>query len=371
MARRENVFLRKDGRYEARYAKGRDRYGKLIYGFCYGKTYEEAKEKADCARNAMEGHNLSVPARGVVFAYYCDSWLSANMARLKTSSLIKYKRDMENHIIPYFGNRLPGEITSEEVMFFTRMLLEEKKLSIKTVRNILSVVHLVFAYIQGRTDQRFSIPKIIYPKMRKRTVRVLDEREEKKLILFLIDEMDLCKLGVYMALRTGMRIGEVCALKWRDISFKARTISVGHTAQRVLRQGSSECLKTVVAVGSPKTASSYRTIPLMPDMASLCSRFYPDNPETFVLTGTVQCMDPRMLQRRLKMYTKACRIDEVHFHTLRHTFATRCVEVGFDVKTLSEILGHSNINITMNQYVHPNIDFKRENMKRLKNGRYI
>ena len=104
----------------------------------------------------------------------------------------------------------------------------------------------------------------------------------------------------------------------------------------------------------------------MPDIAALCSRFPTKKPDAYVLTGTADCMDPRKLQRRLKQYVDACGIDGVHFHTLRHTFATRCVEAGFDVKTLSEILGHSSISITMDQYVHPNMDLKRENMSRLK-----
>ena len=104
----------------------------------------------------------------------------------------------------------------------------------------------------------------------------------------------------------------------------------------------------------------------MPDIAALCERFRPEDPEAFLLTGTARCMDPRKLQRRLKRYLEECGIPEAHFHTLRHTFATRCVEAGFDVKTLSDILGHSNIGITMNLYVHPDLDLKRENMSRLK-----
>ena len=156
-------------------------------------------------------------------------------------------------------------------------------------------------------------------------MRVLNENEEEILMKCLAREMNLDKFGIYLSLRTGMRIGEVCALRWRDI-------------------------------------------PLMPDIAKLCTRFYPGIPDAFVLTGTEQCMEPRKLQRRLKKYTEACKLKEVHFHTLRHTFATRCIEVGFDVKTLSEILGHSNVSVTLNQYVHPNMNLKRENMSRLKEG---
>lgn len=208
--------------------------------------------------------------------------------------------------------------------------------------------------------------EIIYPRERRKTVRVLDAQEEETLTLFLAEEMDLCKFGVYLALRTGLRIGEVCALRWSDISLRAHTLSICQTAQRIRRLDKGEHTRTELVIGEPKTDSSYRTIPLMPDLAALCRRFYPQNPDAYVLTGTGRCMDPRKLQRRLKEYTNRCRITEVHFHTLRHTFATRCIEAGFDAKTLSEILGHSDISITLNQYVHPNLEQKRENMSRLK-----
>ena len=179
--------------------------------------------------------------------------------------------------------------------------------------------------------------EITYPKSFRKNTRVLDEKEETALVQLLAREMDACKFGVYLALRTGMRIGEICALRWCDISFEAAAISVCHTALRLPRGnacqadpnrssaaagddgGALALSRTELVIGTPKSESSLRLIPLMPDIP-----------------------------------------------TLRHTFATRCVEAGFDVKTLSEILGHSNIGITMNLYVHPNLDLKRENMNRLK-----
>ena len=300
------------------------------------------------------------------FAYYCNSWLSANCTCLKISSFIKYERDIEKHIIPFFGSDLPCEITSEKVTAFTKMLLQERGLSPRTVRNILALFHSIFKYVKKKKGFRFQEPDIIYPRESRKTVRVLGEKEEERFIAFLAKEMDIFKFGVYMALRTGMRIGEVCALRWHDISFEAYTISICHTAQRIRSVDENTAAKTKVVIGTPKSESSRRIIPLMPDIAALCTRFRGTDPETYVLTGTNQCMDPRKLQRRLKGYTQICGMEEVHFHTLRHTFATRCVEAGFDVKTLSEILGHSNIGITMNQYVHPNINLKRENMSRLK-----
>lgn len=209
-------------------------------------------------------------------------------------------------------------------------------------------------------------PEIIYPKEGKRVVRVLNRKEEEELIRFLMKGMDLCRFGVYMAMRTGVRIGELCALRWRDISFETDTIFIRHTVQRIRSGEEAAGAKTKLLLGPPKSDSSDRTIPLMPDLEALCRVFYPKNPDHFVLTGTGRCMDPRKLQRRLKKYTEECGLEGIHFHTLRHTFATRCVEAGFDVKTLSEILGHADIGITMNQYVHPDMDSKRANMSRLK-----
>lgn len=301
-----------------------------------------------------------------VFGYYCDKWLAANKARLKESSYQKYRKDMENHIKPFWGECLPSEIVSEMVDRFTDMLLHEKKLSAKTVRDILTLFHSVFVSISRRTELKLNNLEIIYPKEHKKIIRVLNKKEEEILTLFLVREMDLSKFGVYIALRTGMRIGEICALRWGDISLQAETISINHTVQRLKNPDAAATAKTAVILDTPKSDSSSRTIPLMQDIKCLCSRFLSNNPEAFVLTGTTHCMDPRQLQRRLKSYVIACDIEKVHFHTLRHTFATRCIEAGFDIKTLSEILGHSNVSITMNQYVHPDLNLKRKNMNRLK-----
>lgn len=366
MAKGENVYLRKDGRFEARYVKGRDEKGKLIYGFCYGRTYGEAREKAERAGAAPGAQDSRPDREAYTFSHYCDSWLAVNAARLKPSSRARYQMDIENHIKPFFGTLQPYRIASETVDLFTQLLLQEKGLSPKTVRDILALFHSIFTYTGRRGGGKLPNLEIIYPKQPRKAIRILDEGEERRMMQFLVNGMDLSKFGVYIAMRTGMRIGEVCALRWKDISFEMRTISVRHTAQRIQNPNLQAKPRTEVVIGSPKSDSAFRTIPLMPDLETMCCRFYPDNPEAFVLTGNGRCMEPRKLQRRLKRYAVECGVDQVHFHTLRHTFATRCVEAGFDLKTLSEILGHSSVSITLNRYVHPNINLKRENMSRLK-----
>lgn len=303
----------------------------------------------------------------LIFSDYCDNWFLSNSSRLKPSSCAKYYVSIEKHIKPYFGKEQLCGITSEKVEDFTRMLIYEKKLSVKTVRDILVLFHSIFVYAGRRSEYVSSNFEIIYPRKRKKQIRILNEQEEKGLILYLADKMDLCKFGVYIALRTGLRIGELCALRWDDISMELLTISVSHTVQRVKNLDSTLYRKTKIIVGTPKSDSACRMIPIMPDIAALCRKFDCGNPKAFILTGTDECMEPRKLQRHLKSYLEECGISDVHFHTLRHTFATRCIEVGFDVKTLSEILGHASITITMNQYVHPDLERKRENMSRLKN----
>lgn len=371
MTQRQKFFRKMRRYYEERRFGEKNKGRSRVYGSYYRTDCSEAKGTTGYVKQRWKEFTVQIGQKEDTFDDYCDRWMASNQKCLKMSSLVKYGTDIENHIKPFFGNRLPSDITSETVDAFTQVLLVEKKLSVKTVRNILTLFHSVFTYIEKRSGQRLENLEVIYPKECKKTIRVLDEQEEKRLIEFLLQEMDLCKLGVYMAIRTGMRIGEVCALRRCDISFKDNTISVCHTVQRLKDLDEKGCAKTALVVGPPKSDSSFRTIPLMPDMENLCTRFLPKEPEAFILTGTVQCMDPRKLQRRLKKYTEICGIKEVHFHTLRHTFATRCIEVGFDMKTLSEILGHSNISVTMNQYVHPSLDSKRENMGRLKTVSYF
>lgn len=327
----------------------------------------------------MSGKEKAVCREKTVVSYFCDNWLSMNSSRLKRSSFVKYSGEIENHIKPFFGHRLPGEIAAEEIGVFSRMLLEEKKLSSGTVHSILILLHSILSYIKKCQGEAFEEPEIVYPKAKKRSARVLSEKEELRLTRLLFQKMEPCEFGIYLALRTGMRIGEICALRWCDISLESSLIFVRHTVQRLPRErgypkppdreelSARPCgIRTSLMLGTPKSDSSMRVIPLMQDVEALCRRFPHREPSAFILTGTGQCMDPRKLQRRLEKCAAACGMEGVHFHTLRHTFATRCVEAGFDMKSLSEILGHSNVATTMNLYVHPNLELKRENMNRLK-----
>ncbi|MGN0405220.1 MAG: tyrosine-type recombinase/integrase [Bariatricus sp.] len=362
----ENIYKRKDGRWEARYIKGRTLEGAARYGYCYGKTYQEVKNKVAKAKaESMSSLKLKEVKCGKLFGVYCEEWIRLKRSRVKDATYAKYEMILNKHIRQQFGNLEPEQITETVVEQFSFELLNEKGLSIKTVRDILAVFRSVWGYAV-RQNPSLKILEIVYPKEIRKERRVLSCEEQQIFVEFLYKSMDECKFGVLLALMSGLRIGEICALRWSDISIQDRIITVNHTMQRLKNMDGRDNQKTRIAISEPKSTSSARIIPMNRDMETLCRKWEVKNPSAFILTGKSEhYMEPRALQYRMKQYTKECGLEGVHFHTLRHSFATRCVEAGFEIKSLSEILGHSSTSITMECYVHSSLQLKRENMEKL------
>ena len=281
------------------------------------------------------------------FSALCDAWLLRKRDEIRESSYIKYRAILERHIKPRLGSRRLGGICTASVDAFTRELLETDGLSVKTVHDILSVLHSVLKDTEARRPAGALAVQIRYPKGKRRE-RVLTIEEQKRLVAYLLHPTDSCKFGLLLALYTGLRIGELCALRWSCIDLREQTIRIAATMQRLGGTGEG----TRIVIGAPKSDSSLRTIPLPAQIAVLCRHMQPADPEAYVLTGGPAYMEPRTLQYRLKRYTAACGLEGVHAHTLRHTFATRAIESGFELKSLSEVLGHATTAITMERYVH-------------------
>ena len=298
------------------------------------------------------------------FTFFCEEWLRLERGKVKESTYVKYGAVLKHHVLPKLGECLPPDITTRRLERFKQELLDEG-LAAKTVRDILTILHTVLKYAAAQYPGLFPAAEISYPKEQKKEVRILDPEEQRRFVAYLQEDMDACKFGVLLALFTGLRIGELCALKWENVSLKNRTVHVAATMQRLQDQAGTGSRRTKVVIGAPKSDTSIRTIPLTEKAARLCGQFDPHCPAAFLLTGTERFMEPRQLQRRLKKYTGDCGLAGVHFHTIRHTFATRCVEAGFELKSLSEILGHANTSITLNRYVHSSMKLKRENMEKL------
>ncbi len=362
----ENIYRRKDGRWEARYAKGFEDSGRMRYGSCYGKTYAEAKAKAERAK-AMQLAGISPSRDGSGgrrnLKSFCEEWLEMVKGNVKVSTYARYSAAVEKHIAPELGDCSPLAISNQMVDGFKHELLVRDGLAPKTVKDILVVLRAIFKYAAKQFPGEFPTIEFTYPKEFRKEIRVLTPEEQQRLTSYLTQDMDHYKFGVLLALLTGLRVGELCALRWGAISLYNRTLRVSATIQRLPSQSKSS--KTELVIGNPKSEASARTIPLSDFAVRLCRQIGPSNPLDFVLSGTEHYVEPRVIQYHMKKYADACGLEGVHFHTLRHTFATRCVEVDFEIKSLSEILGHANTTITMNQYVHPSMELKRKNMEKL------
>ena len=366
MRKGENIFKRKDGRWEARYIKGYDSSNKIKYGYCYGKSYSDAKDKVTKIKAALL---TDKPITQVIpkhrFNYYCDEWFKSRKNNIRESTYIKYEIIINKHIKPKLGSYKPIEINTNVVDEYIDKLIKEDNLSIKTVKDILVILRSILKYCNTQFPNTFSIIEIHYPKENKKKIRVLSKDEQNQFISYLLKDDDNCKFGILLMLLSGIRIGELCALKWGDVNLKEQCISINSTLQRLHNYNNEDYNRTHIVIGATKTDTSIRIIPLNSYAFDLCQKYFVDNVDAFILTGTTKYMEPRTLQYRLKKYTDECNLEGVHAHTLRHTFATRAVEVGFEIKSLSEVLGHANTNITLQRYVHSSMELKRANMDKL------
>ena len=197
------------------------------------------------------------------------------------------------------------------------------------------------------------------PKSEKRNLDILNNAERKRLEQYLMYNITESNLAILLCLFTGLRIGELCGLKWSDIDFDNAIVSVRRTVQRINNCGSSE-----VIISSPKSKTSVRDVPI-PEFLIDVLKMNKKASELFIITGTPKPTEPRTMQNRFKSILKVCGIRNVNFHLLRHTYATVCIEHGFDPKTLSEILGHADASITLNRYVHSSMQLKKNYVSRL------
>lgn len=371
--RGENIYKRKDGRWEGRYIKGHINK-KIKYGYVYARTYKEVKEKLCKISGIIPDKETAVlPVLKLqphaTFETVALSWLNSLKPQLKESSIVKYTNVLTVHLIPCFGGCNIESVTRDDIIGFSNKLLfsggkKGNGLSPKTVNSIISVLKGIFVYASQHEKLAVEDISRVSVKQPQKPMRILSIAEQQKLSSFLCRDLTLINLGILVCLYTGIRIGEICALKWEDISFDEKYLYIDKTMQRIQNQENS-VHKTSILISEPKSGCSIRRIPLPDNIFQLIvSARCPGN--TYFLTGQASAfVEPRSLHNHFKAAIKACNIKDANFHALRHTFATRCVELGFDVKSLSEILGHASVNITLNRYVHPSMELKQRNMDML------
>jgi len=369
----ENIYKRKDGRWEARVIKGYSESGKALYAYFYGRTYREAKEKIFMMPPYAIGNTVSTKTADTPnFESILASWLERKKVGIKESSYVKYFNLISNHIKPSLGKYPLSSVNSAVINSFVAGKLKSGNcgtaggLSEKTVKDIITVIKSILRFAKEEgiiTEIDF---KINLPRERQKEMRVLSKDEQTALEKYLCSEIDESKLGVLVCMYTGLRVGEICALKWSDISLEENTLTVSRTMQRIQTLNSDCDTKTKVFVTDPKSDCFTRVIPLPDCLIDKLQVFIPTHKNAYLLTGnTERYIEPRTYQNRFKSYVAGSGIKDANFHCCRHTFATRCVEVGFEIKSLSQILGHANVNITLDRYVHPSFDLKRSNMNKL------
>ncbi len=368
--RGENIYKRKDGRWEGRYIKGHID-GKTQYGYIYSKTYRDVKNKLMDIEKTLkiqskENFQIKSISDKKILKSVSIEWLESLKPSLKESSIIKYRNILMTYILPHFEEKTIDSISRDDIIKFSNELLlsggrKGTGLAPKTVISIMFVIKSIFKYASIIGDYDITHISEVTVKQSQKQMRILSMMEQKNLSDYLLSNLSLINLGIIVFLYTGIRIGEICALKWADISFDEQYIFVHQTMQRIQIYEEKE-QKTKILISTPKSNCSIRKIPI-PNVIFEFIVSAKCKSNTYFLTGYKDVyVEPRTMQNHFKTVIKNSGIEKANFHSLRHTFSTRCIELGFDVKSLSEILGHTSVNITMDRYVHPSMELKQKNM---------
>ncbi len=367
--RGDNIRKRNDGRWEGRYKITDKERGIYKYKSVYAHSYREVKQKLSEIK-ADQSVDLLKPASTPTLGEVLAMWLDSGKIRLKKSTVRKYQFLINRHITPEIGAKCINEVSDGFLNEFiydklaTGRLHGEGGLSTSYVSTIIIIIKSAILYA---VDQKLCAPiaiRLVKPYAVKKNLSILNHQEQKKLEESLLTDMDVTKLGIYISLNTGLRIGEVCSLLWNDIDLNERIIHIRSTVCRVdAPKGSKQ--QTVLIVDTPKTKTSMRTIPISSKLYPVLQAMKQISSSSWVVSTGNNFISPRTYEYRFHKILDSCGVRSFNYHTLRHTFATRCIEAGVDIKSVSEILGHTNVGITMNTYVHSSIELKRKQLEKL------
>lgn len=371
----ENIRKRKDGRWEGRYKVFDEKNKKYSYRSVYGKDYREVKEKLFNAKfhfvyqalnekTMPDGYrndyrkSTNIYCNAILFSQVAKEWLENIFIKRKYSTYIKYDTIYQTHLAETIGSY---QISADKVQELQEKIfdhLSKKEMSESLQKSIICVVNQILLFAKEKYSFDMPLLEMSPVKAKKKIVKTLSRIEQAKLFDCIYAQTDKFSIAVLLCLYTGLRLGELCALQWKDIDFEGMSLTVNQIVQRLAIQ--DHPAKTILLETEPKSESSKRTIPLTLELLGVLSRLKRNQPYVF---GADRPLDSRTMQYRFKKILKEAGIDDRNFHILRHTFATNCIENGMDAKTLSELLGHSNVKITLNRYVHPTMELKRKQLR--------
>ena len=348
----ENIYKRRDGRYEGRYVVGKTATGKTRFGYIYGYQYTEVRnELLRKKAGQLKKEEHAVRCCGILLRDWIGRWLGNELlGSVKESSYQTYLRQINVHLLPALG-RLPlSEVTSAVVHGFVTQM-EGAGFAHSTVKGALRLLN---AALRSAQEEGLILKnpcrKIHVQPKEAAEQRVLNRSEQDALRSAAMNQNDLPTL---LSLYTGMRLGEVCALKWSDIDWEKKTITVRRTAQRTASMENREGRRTLLMIGSPKSKRSHRILPVPDFLLALLKKSCPAaDADAYIFGRPDRAAEPRTMQRHFQQLTRALGLSGVHFHTLRHSFATRLMELGVDIQTISALLGHQSAKTTLDFYGH-------------------
>jgi len=356
--RGENIYRRKDGRYEGRYVIGRSASGRTRFGYVYGRQYNSVRDELIKRKSEQLVCRKKMPGTNMLLSDWLRIWLADMRGTVKQSSYQTYLALVRNHVLPELGSLALSQLTAETILDFSDRLAL-LGLSASTIRSACRLVSASLRYAQEEGYiAKNPCRKLKIPVEPTKNQRVLTGEEQKKVGAA---AQESSELPILLAAYTGMRLGEICALRWTDVDWEKGTVCVCRTAQRIRRSEGG----TILIVDTPKSVRSRRVLPVPAFLLALLKQRRGAGQNGYIFGTELRPAEPRTVQRRFQSLLKYVGVTGVHFHTLRHSFATQLIELGVDIKTVSSLLGHSSARTTLDFYAHSRMETQRAAVERL------
>lgn len=354
MRRGENIYRRKDGRWEGRYRKGRKADGQVKYGYVYGYSLQEVRVKLYPLKVRYQTIQNIRGKSCIPLEEFGYQWLKRIQQEVKPATYANYHYKLKKYVFPFLGSHLLNELTQENGQELVQQWMRDG-LRGSTMKVILRILCQCLNYaIKLDLLKENPFTSVNTPKEKKQKIRALTQKEQRSLEKAALNEGGVRGLPTYLALYTGLRIGEIAALRWSDIDFERNIIQVSHTYQRLALPNGIQ--KTQLIYDSAKTEAAVRIVPVGSKLRKLLLQLKRWSKSSFVFSHKNRPIEPRMLTYHFHRLRNKAGIKDIHFHQLRHTFATRCLEAQGDILSVSALLGHTSSQLTLDTYADSMIE---------------